>query len=84
MKAAMSFFEKKFKDKTGNAWTDRDKFEIKPKKYQMLEMAAADEEDEEPADAVDAVVEAPKKVIASFSPTTPIINYLTHEHALFL
>ncbi|GAV09038.1 hypothetical protein RvY_18641-2 [Ramazzottius varieornatus] len=65
LKAAMSFFEKKFKDKTGNAWTDRDNFEIKPKKYQMLEMAAADEEDEEPADAVGAVVETPKKTAKS-------------------
>ena len=48
---AIKDFEKKFKDKTGNAWKDRDNFTAKPKKYTLLEMAHEDAEE----DAVDSV-----------------------------
>lgn len=44
--AAISFFEKQFKSKTGNTWADRDKFVKKPNKYNLAEIETADISDE--------------------------------------
>lgn len=44
---AMTEFEKKFKDKTGNKWEDRATGPIKPKKYAFIERSYEDSEDEE-------------------------------------
>lgn len=43
--AAIKEFEKKFKDKTKNNWSNRDSFKPVPGKYTMIEMAG-EEEDE--------------------------------------
>ena len=40
-------FEKKFKDKTRNNWTDRNNFEPSPGKYTLIDMGDDDEEEEE-------------------------------------
>ena len=41
---AVKDFEKKFKDKTRNMWSERDKFEPMPGKYTLIEMADDDDE----------------------------------------
>jgi len=43
---AMAEFEKKFKDKTGNAWEDRATGPIKPKKYAFIERSYEDSDSE--------------------------------------
>lgn len=43
--AAIKDFTKKFKDKTGNSWDDRDTFVPKTKKYTMIEMSLEDEDE---------------------------------------
>lgn len=45
--SAISFFEKQFRSKTGNAWANRDNFEKKNGKYFMSTMECADVSDEE-------------------------------------
>uniref|UniRef100_A0A8C5Q1K5 WGR domain-containing protein n=1 Tax=Leptobrachium leishanense TaxID=445787 RepID=A0A8C5Q1K5_9ANUR len=42
---AIKDFEKKFRDKTKNAWSDREKFTPHPGKYTLIEVAHDDEED---------------------------------------
>ena len=44
---AIKDFEKKFKDKTKNAWSDRENFKPVNGKYTLLEMAGEEEEEEE-------------------------------------
>lgn len=45
--AAVKDFEKKFKDKTKNNWSDRANFKAVPGKYTLLEMAGDDEGEDE-------------------------------------
>lgn len=47
MDKAINEFKKKFKSKTGNAWEDRDNFEPQPRKYQIVDMADEDSQQEE-------------------------------------
>ena len=42
--AAIKDFEKKFKDKTKNNWSNRAKFQAVPGKYTMIEMAGEEED----------------------------------------
>ncbi|XP_070559252.1 protein mono-ADP-ribosyltransferase PARP3-like [Ptychodera flava] len=46
IKSAQSEFEKKFKDKTRNAWGNRDNFKPSPGKYTLLEMDQDETEEE--------------------------------------
>ena len=48
--SAISFFEKQFRSKTGNAWLDRDDFVKKAGKYFMAEIECADVSEEEESD----------------------------------
>ncbi|KAI8620371.1 poly polymerase catalytic domain-containing protein [Chytriomyces sp. MP71] len=48
--AAIREFEKKFKDKTANNWSERENFDKKPKKYYLLERDWGEDENED-ADA---------------------------------
>ncbi|KAM4022525.1 LOW QUALITY PROTEIN: protein mono-ADP-ribosyltransferase PARP3 [Anomaloglossus baeobatrachus] len=62
--AATKDFEKKFKDKTKNSWSDREKFTPHPGKYTMIEVEHDDEEEEsgEAMVKVDTVDGVAKKV----------------------
>lgn len=42
---AIKDFKKKFQDKTGNKWENRDSFTPKTKKYTMIEMSLEDEDE---------------------------------------
>ena len=66
--AAVAEFKKKFKEKTKNAWEQRNKFQAQPGKYTLLEMG---EEDDEEKDATDT---APQPVMFYNRP----ISYFTH------
>ena len=55
---AKSDFEKKFKDKTGNLWSNRDSFEFVKGKYDMVELDY-EEDDKEDDDATDAAEDKP-------------------------
>ena len=48
--AAIKDFEKKFKDKTKNNWSDRANFQAVKGKYTLLEMAGDDDEGEDDVD----------------------------------
>lgn len=44
---AAANFNKKFKDKTKNNWSERDNFKPVPGKYTLIEMGNDDEEEEQ-------------------------------------
>ncbi|GFS22377.1 poly [ADP-ribose] polymerase [Elysia marginata] len=61
--AAVKDFEKKFKDKTKNNWSDRANFKAVAGKYTLLDMAGDDDgEDDVDYSALDAADGVPKKV----------------------
>ncbi|XP_005100577.1 protein mono-ADP-ribosyltransferase PARP3 [Aplysia californica] len=62
---AIKDFEKKFRDKTGNAWSARDNFTPKPKKYTLLEMAGEEDDGEDVVDMGPSDSGVPKKVLPS-------------------
>lgn len=47
MESAEKEFDKKFKDKTRNDWSDRNNFIPHPGKYTMIEMGDEDDDDEQ-------------------------------------
>ena len=56
--AAIAFFEKQFRSKTGNSWSDRDNFVKKSGKYFMAEIECAsisDEDENSPSDSDDDI-----------------------------
>ena len=57
--AAIKSFEKKFKDKTKNNWSDRNNFVPQTGKYTLIEMDTGAEEEEEELTTV--VVDVNKK-----------------------
>ncbi|KAG9471474.1 protein mono-ADP-ribosyltransferase PARP3 [Eleutherodactylus coqui] len=64
--AAKKDYEKKFKDKTKNNWSDRENFTPHPGKYTLIEVERDDENEEETGEAmvkVDAVDGVCKKVL---------------------
>lgn len=71
--AAIKDFEKKFKDKTKNNWSDRNKFKPVPGKYTMIEMAG--EAEDEP-DAPVAKPSGPTSPCTLDAPTQSLIKLI--------
>lgn len=66
--AAIKDFTKKFKDKTGNSWDNRDTFVPKTKKYTMIEMSLEDEDETDaPAQVTFALADHYNSVLIVFN-----------------
>ena len=63
---AITFFEKQFRAKTGNAWSQKDDFEKKPKKYFMAEIETVDISEEEESESSDGSSEELDKRVVDF------------------
>eukprot|EP00048_Salpingoeca_helianthica_P015051 m.224790 g.224790 ORF g.224790 m.224790 type:complete len:654 (+) comp16545_c0_seq1:57-2018(+) len=80
--SAISDFEKKFKDKTSNAWGARDNFQKRQGKYDMVDMADAEEE-EKPKKKVQADGKAVKQKPLQLDDTTAKLVKLLFDHDMF-
>ena len=83
---AIASFKKKFKDKTGNNWDERDHFQKVEGKYDMVDMEA-DEEEQEEAKPVKVTTNdggPPKKVLPCKLPEqTAKLVKLLFDHDMF-
>uniref|UniRef100_A0A8B8BUJ9 Poly [ADP-ribose] polymerase n=1 Tax=Crassostrea virginica TaxID=6565 RepID=A0A8B8BUJ9_CRAVI len=81
--AAIKDFTKKFKDKTGNSWDDRDTFVPKTKKYTMIEMSLEDEDETDaPAQAAVSKSTGPTEKCTLDVPTQDLLK-LIFNHDMF-
>lgn len=82
---AIKDFEKKFSDKTKNKWADREKFQAKPGKYTLLEMAGDDDDDEDTVDAGPAPAARSDQKVASckLDKTTQSLMKLIFDNDMF-
>eukprot|EP00105_Crassostrea_gigas_P028461 XP_011450121.1 PREDICTED: poly [ADP-ribose] polymerase 3-like [Crassostrea gigas] len=81
---AIKDFKKKFQDKTGNKWENRDSFTPKTKKYTMIEMSLEDD-DEDETDASAPTKSAPSGPVERCTldaPTQSLLN-LIFNHDMF-
>lgn len=81
---AIKDFKKKFQDKTGNKWENRDSFTPKTKKYTMIEMSLEDD-DEDETDASAPTKSAPSGPVEKCTldaPTQSLLN-LIFNHDMF-
>ncbi|XP_041348360.1 protein mono-ADP-ribosyltransferase PARP3-like [Gigantopelta aegis] len=78
--AAIKDFEKKFKDKTRNSWSERDKFTPMAGKYTLIEMA---DEEEDEVDAPKVDISGKKVVPSKLDKTTQQLISLIFDHDMF-
>ncbi|KAL4226502.1 Poly [ADP-ribose] polymerase 3 [Mactra antiquata] len=81
--AAVKDFEKKFKDKTKNAWSDRGSFTPKAGKYTLIDMAEDEEEDEVDAPVVKASTSGKKTADSKLHKQTQQLVKLIFDNDMF-
>lgn len=79
---AIKDFKKKFQDKTGNKWDNRDSFTPKTKKYTMIEMSLEDEDEADGLAPTTSAASGPTEKCTLDAPTQSLVK-LIFNHDMF-